>query len=88
MAEKLLSQPRTASHTTESSGGEKVVGGEKVKNLLDCNPDERGKGSENKVSRMNEKNQSPLVESLMLKEKNIANMYTHTYDIDTIPKPH
>ena len=69
-------------------GGEKVVGGEKVKNLLDCNPDERGKGSENKVSRMNEKKQSPLVESLMLKEKNIANMYTHTYDIDTIPKPH
>ena len=49
VAEKLLSQPRTASHTTESSGGEKVVGGEKVKNLLDCNPDKpEGKAARTK----------------------------------------
>ena len=47
--EKPLSQPGTASHTTESSG-ERELGGVKVKNLPDCNPD-KPEGKAAKTSR-------------------------------------
>ena len=71
------------SHTTESSG-ERELGGVKVKNLPDYNPD-KPEGKAAKTSRQGGWMKKPesQAESVMLKGKNIANMHT----CNTIGKP-